>query len=68
MEDPCSLVNRLGLSVRDYQEKQTCYVTVVVVPKRGKERVRRLSLVNWMALVTLAMSRATPAGTCSLNL
>lgn len=36
-------------------EKKACYD---VVPNRCRRRESRLSLVNWMALVTLAMSRA----------
>lgn len=36
-------------------EKKACYD---VVPNRSRKRESRLTLVNWMALVTLAMSRA----------
>lgn len=47
-----------GLPVCNYSQEKKRSSVIVDVPNTGKRRESRLSLVNWMALVTLAMSRA----------
>ena len=55
------LAKKLGLSVSNHQARNPSYVIVVMVPERARKRDSSLPLVNWMALVTLAMSRAMQA-------